>query len=70
MSYGTIESKFLRVFLIMVAVICIFGGPTYFALILNEVLGVGFSVAVTLGFIVFLVGVADLLFLIRKKVVT
>jgi hypothetical protein len=64
------ESKFLRVFLILVAVVCIFAGPTYFALILNEALNVEFSVAVTAGFIVFLVGVFDLLFLIRKKVVT
>lgn len=65
-----IDSKFLRVFLIVVAVVCIFGGPTYFALILNEVLNVETSVAMIMGFVVFLVGVFDLLFLAKKKVVT
>jgi hypothetical protein len=70
MSNGQIESKFLRVFLIVVAAVCIFAGPTYFALILNEALNVGHSAAVAAGFVVFLVGVFDLLFLVRKKVIT
>ncbi|XHH08000.1 MAG: hypothetical protein ACFCUE_10535 [Candidatus Bathyarchaeia archaeon] len=71
MSYGyQIESKFMRVFLIMVAAVFIFAGPTYLPLILNEVLTLDFALSMVVGFVVFLVGVFDLLFLVRKGVVT
>jgi pilus assembly protein TadC len=65
-----VNSKFLRVFLIMIMAIFVFVGPTYLPLILNELLGLSFSLSVIVGFIVFLIGVFDLLFLARKKVIT
>jgi hypothetical protein len=70
MSEHQIESKFLRVFLIVVAAVFIFAGPTYLPLILNEVLKVEHSVAMTFGFVVFLIGAFDLIYLVRKKVIT
>ena len=70
MSQSQINSKFLRVFLIMIAAVFIFAGPTYLPLILNDVLEVGYSIAVSVGFVFFLIGIIDLLFLVRKKVVT
>ncbi|MCL1978400.1 MAG: hypothetical protein FWG55_09940 [Candidatus Bathyarchaeota archaeon] len=70
MSYGQINSKFLRVFLVMIAAVFIFVGPTYLPLILNEVLRVDFVVSMVTGFVVFLVGIFDLLFLAYKRVIT
>ena len=69
MSEHQIESKFMKVFLIFIAAVCLFGGPTYFALILDDVLKLGSSAAMVAGFIVFLVGALDLVYLVRKKVI-
>jgi|WetSurMetagenome_2_1015567.scaffolds.fasta_scaffold1487697_1 hypothetical protein len=65
-----IESKFMRVFLIMVGAIFVFAGPTYLPLILNDVLKIDFAVSMSVGFAVFLIGFVDLLFLAKKKVIT
>ncbi len=69
MSQDQINSKFLRVFLIIIAAVFIFAGPTYLPLILNEALKVGNAAAVSVGFVVFLVGAFDLIYLVRKKVI-
>jgi hypothetical protein len=69
MSYG-IESKFMRVFLILAGATMVFGGPTYVALILNAVLKIDFAVSASVGFVVFLLGIFDLFYLARKKVIT
>jgi pilus assembly protein TadC len=69
MSQSQINSKFLRVFLIMIAATFIFAGPTYLPLILNEALSVDLTASVVVGFVIFLVGVFDLLFLAKKKVI-
>ena len=52
MSQNQINSKFLRVFLIMIATVFIFAGPTYLPLILNEALSVDLTVSVIAGFVV------------------
>ncbi len=70
MSYGQIESKFMRVFLIMVGAVFVFAGPTYLPLILNDVLKIGYVVSVSVGFVVFLLGFFVLLYLARKRVIT
>jgi hypothetical protein len=69
MTEHQIESKFMRVLLIFISVVFIFAGPTYFALILDDVLKLGSSAAMVAGFIVFLVGAFDLVYLVRKKVI-
>ena len=70
MSYGQIESKFMRVFLIMVGAIFVFAGPTYLPLILNEALKIEYVISMSVGFVVFLLGVFVFLYLARKKVIT
>jgi hypothetical protein len=70
MSYGQIESKFMRVFLIMVGTVFVFAGPTYLPLILNDVLNIDYVVSVSVGFVVFLLGFFVLLYLARKHVIT
>ncbi len=69
MSFG-IESKFMRVFLILIGAVFVFAGPTYLPLILNDVLKIDYAVSMSVGFAVFLVGVFDLLFLAKRKVLT
>ena len=70
MSYGQIESKFMRVFLIMVGAVFVFAGPTYLPLILNEALKIEYAISMSVGFVVFLLGFFVLLYLARKKVIT
>ena len=48
----------------------VFDGPTYLALILNEVLKIDSAVSVIVGFVVFLLDIFDLFYLAKKKVIT
>lgn len=70
MSYGQIESKFMRVFLIMVGAVFVFAGPTYLPLILVDVLNIDYAISMSVGFVVFLLGFFVLLYLARKRVIT
>ncbi len=70
MSYGQIESKFMRVFLIMVGTVFVFAGPTYLPLILVDVLNIDYAISMSVGFVVFLLGFFVLLYLARKRVIT
>ena len=65
-----LESKFTRVFLILVSVFLIFAGPTYVSYLLFDVLKVNYVVSVALGFALFIVGLVLMWLLIRKKVIT
>jgi hypothetical protein len=71
-NIGTFDlnSKFLRVLLIIVSVLLIFVGPTYFSYLLTEVLNVNAVASTVTGFALFIVGVLLMWFLIRKKIVT
>jgi hypothetical protein len=65
-----LDSKFTRVFLILVSVFLIFAGPTYVSYLLADVLNVNYVASVATGFALFIVGLVLMLFLIRKKVIT
>ena len=65
-----VNSKFMRVFLILVSVFLIFVGPTYISYVLSDVLKVNYVASVVSGFALFIVGLMLMLFLIRKKIVT
>ena len=71
-NMGTFDlnSKFMRVLLIIVSVFLIFVGPTYFSYLLTEVLNVNAVASTVTGFALFIIGVLLMLFLIRKKIVT
>jgi hypothetical protein len=64
------DSKFMRVFLIIVTVLLIFAGPTYVPYILSRVLNVSSAASMVAGFALFIVGLFLMVFLIRKKIVS
>jgi hypothetical protein len=65
-----VNSKFMRVFLILVSVFLIFVGPTYISYVLFDALKVNYVASVVSGFALFVVGLLLMLFLIRKKIIT
>jgi hypothetical protein len=65
-----IDSKFIRVLLIIVTVLLIFAGPTYVPYLLSSILDVGSVATMVAGFTLFIVGLLLMLFLIRKKIIT
>jgi len=65
-----ISSKFMKILLIIVTVLLIFAGPTYFSYLLSNVLNVNYVVSVVSGFALLVVGILLMLFLIKKKIIT
>ncbi len=65
-----IESKFTRVFLIIIGALFVFAGPTYLPYILAEVLNVNVAASNIVGFVVFLVGIFMIIYLARKKIIS
>jgi hypothetical protein len=65
-----VNSKFMRVFLILLSVFLIFAGPTYISYVLFDALKVNYVASVVSGFALFIAGLLLMLFLIRKKIIT
>jgi pilus assembly protein TadC len=65
-----LNSKFLRVLLIIVAVFLIFAGPTYVSYMLSNILNVNYVASIVSGFALFIAGLLLMWFLIRKKIIT
>ena len=65
-----VSSKFWRVVLVIVAVLLIFAGPTYFSYLLHTILKVNYIASVVSGLVLFIIGFLLMLFLIRKKIIT
>jgi hypothetical protein len=65
-----IESKFTKVALTIVSVLLIFVGPTYIPYLLSDVAHFDYFASIGLGAVLFIVGLAMLIYLIRKKVIT
>ncbi len=63
-----IDSKFMRILLTIVSVLLVFVGPTYIPYVLSDVLKVDYFAAISLGAVLFIVGLVMLVYLIRKKV--
>ncbi|HLN88890.1 MAG TPA: hypothetical protein VK253_02380, partial [Candidatus Binatia bacterium] len=63
------ESKFVKVAMTIVAVFLIFIGPTYIPYLLSDVLKVDYIASIAIGAVLFIVGLAVLIYLIRKKVI-
>ncbi len=64
-----IDSKFLRVLMIIAAVFLLFAGPTYVPYLLSNILNLGAFVSVVTGAILFAAGLFLMVFLIRKKII-
>jgi hypothetical protein len=61
-------SKFWRTFMVILAVLLIFAGPTYVPYVMS-LLQVGFFVSASVGLVLLVVGLLLLVYLIKKKVV-
>ncbi|MCL4429152.1 MAG: hypothetical protein M1167_00215 [Chloroflexi bacterium] len=69
MQVSSLDSKFMKVTLTVVAVLLIFVGPTYIPLLLSDVLKFDYIASISIGAVLFVVGLVMLLYLIRKKVI-
>ena len=65
-----IYSKFWIITLVVVSMLLIFVGPTYVPYVMVNILKIHYFVSIGAGFILFIVGMAFMLFLIRKKLIT
>jgi len=63
------ESKFMRVFLIMIGALRVFMGPTYMPYILANVLDLNVLASKIVGFVIFIVGILIVIYLSRKKII-
>ncbi len=64
-----LNSKFMRVFLILVAAFLVFAGPTYVPYVLADVLKVNQAASMVFGFVLLIIGLALMVYLIRKKII-
>lgn len=63
------DSKFMKIFLTVVSVFLMFVGPTYVPYLLADVLNIDYIASISLGAVLFIVGLVALIFLVRQKVV-
>jgi flagellar basal body-associated protein FliL len=63
------DSKFMRILLIIVTVLLLFAGPTYVPYMLSSGLNLSSVASMAAGFALFIVGFLLMLFLVRKKVI-
>ena len=64
-----LDSKFMKVLLIIVAGLLIFVGPTYIPYLLSDILKVDYIASLVVGALLFIVGLVMLIYLYRKKVI-
>ncbi len=69
-NVGGMYSKFWRVTFIVVSMLLIFAGPTYVPYLMANHLHIDYISSIGFGFVLFVVGIAFMLFLVRKKVIT
>ena len=69
-NVGGMYSKFWRVTFIIVSMLLIFVGPTYVPYLMANHLNIDYIASVGVGFVLFVVGIAFMLFLVRKKIIT
>jgi cytochrome c biogenesis protein CcdA len=64
------DSKFMRVFLIIIGALLVFMGPTYVPYILARVLNLNLLAANVVGIALFIVGILMIIYLARKKILS
>ena len=64
-----LSSKFMKVFLVILAALLIFAGPTYVPYVLADLLHLNSAAAIAFGFILLVMGLALMWYLIRKKII-
>jgi hypothetical protein len=64
-----VSSKFWRTFLVIVAVLLIFAGPTYVPYMLMDILKVNYVASIVSGLALLIIGFALMWYLVRKKII-
>jgi hypothetical protein len=64
-----VSSKFWRTFLVIVAVLLIFAGPTYVPYMLMDILKVNYAASIISGLALLIIGFALMWYLVRKKII-
>ena len=64
------SSKFWKTFLVVFAAFLTFVGPTYMVYLFLNVLDLSWAVSMISGFVLFVVGLALILFLIKRNMIT
>jgi len=64
-----LSSKFWRVFLVIVAVLLIFAGPTYVPYLLVDLLKVDYAASAVSGFVLLVIGLVLMWYLVRKRII-
>ena len=65
----SVSSKFWRTFLVIVAALLIFAGPTYVPYLLVDRLKVNYVASIVSGFVLLIIGLVLMWFLVRKKII-
>jgi hypothetical protein len=65
-----VSSKFWRIFLVIVAALLIFAGPTYVPYLLVDILKVNYAASIASGLALLIIGLVLMWYLIRKKIIT
>ncbi len=63
-------SKFNKITLTIVTALLIFAGPTYVPYLLFDTLKLDYVLSITVGAVLFIVGMVLLVWLIRKKIIS
>ncbi len=64
-----LDSKFTKVALTIVSVLLMFGGAVYVPYLLSDILKLDYGASNLIGIVLFIVGLAMIVFLARKKIV-
>jgi hypothetical protein len=64
-----LDSKFMKVALMVVAVLLIFVGPTYIPYLLSDILKVDYIASIVVGALLFIVGLVMIFYLYRNKII-
>ena len=64
-----VSSKFWRIFLVIVAALLIFAGPTYVPYLLSDILKVNYAASIVSGVVLLMIGLVLMWYLIRKKII-
>jgi hypothetical protein len=65
-----LSSKFWRTLLLVLAAFLVFLGPTYVVYVLNIILEINYAVSMASGFAIFIAGLALIVYLIKKGIVS
>jgi hypothetical protein len=69
-NMGFLDSKFNRVFMILVTMLLLFAGPTYVPFLMVDIAGLGTIAGMAVGIVLFVLGLGLLVYLVRKKAIT